>query len=169
MTPALINWLAILAFLLGIIALLLETFAFPGFGVAGIIGVILVGWGILLVAVDVTQATAALVLALVATVIIFIVGLKVMSRYRMWQKFTLSNKQQKEEGYVAPLPELDLFIGKEGIAMTPLRPAGAADVGGKRLDVVTEGEFINPGSRLKVVKVEGTRVVVKEIDKGGGV
>jgi len=163
MSPALINWLAFLAFLLGILALILEVFVFPGFGVAGITGIILVGWGILLVAVDVTQATAAIALALVATVIIFVLGLRLMSRYKMWYKLTLQNKQWKEEGYVAPPAELALFAGKEGVALTPLRPAGAAEVDGRRLDVVTEGEFVRPGSRIKVIKVEGTRVVVKEI------
>jgi len=163
MSPALSNWLAFLAFLLGAIAFLLEVFVFPGFGVAGIVGVILVGWGVLLIAVDVTQATAALVLAVVATIIIFIVGLRMMSRYNMWYKLTLQNKQHKNEGYVAPAPELSLFAGKEGIALTPLRPAGSAEIDGHRLDVVTEGEFIHTGTQVKVIKVEGTRIVVKEI------
>ncbi|MDF9408408.1 MAG: hypothetical protein A4E52_02130 [Pelotomaculum sp. PtaB.Bin013] len=163
MSPALIDWLAVLAFLLGIIAFLLEIFIFPGFGVAGITGIILVGWGVLLIAVDVTQATAALVLAIVATVVILIVGLRMASRYNMWYKLTLQNKQHNNEGYVAPAPELSLYAGKEGVALTPLRPAGSAEVDGRRLDVVTEGEFIPKGTRVKVAKVEGTRVVVKEI------
>lgn len=162
-TPALLHWLAFLAFLLGIIALLLEIVVFPGFGVAGIIGIILFGWGVLLVSVDVTQVTAALVLALIATMVVLVLGLRLMSRYKLWYKLTLQNKQQKEEGYVAPLPQLALFAGKEGTALTPLRPAGAAEVDGYRLDVVTGGEFIKSGSRVRVVKVEGTRVVVKEV------
>lgn len=166
MTVTLVNWLAFLAFLLGAIAFLLEIAVFPGFGVAGITGIILVGWGILLVSVDVTQATAALAIALVATIVIFVVGLKLVSRYKMWYKITLQNKQQNEEGYVAPPLELNLFAGKEGVALTPLRPSGAAEVDGHRLDVVTEGEFIRPGTRVKVLKVEGTRVVVKEITDG---
>jgi len=163
MSHALINWLAFLAFLLGVIAFVLEAFVVPGFGVAGIIGIILVGWGVLLLAVDVTQATAALVLAIIATIVIFIVGLRMMSRYNMWYELTLQNKQHNNEGYVAPAPELKLFAGKEGIALTPLRPAGSAEIDGRRLDVVTEGEFIHTGARVKVIKVEGTRVVVKEI------
>jgi len=163
MSPALVNWLAFLAFLLGLIAFLLEIFVFPGFGVAGITGVILVGWGIFLIAVDVTQATAALVLAVVATIVILIVGLRLMSRYNMWYRLTLQNKQQNDEGYVAPAPELSFYAGKEGVALTPLRPAGSAEVDGRRLDVVTEGEFIPKGRPVKVIKVEGTRVVVKEI------
>lgn len=162
MTPDLINWLAFLALLLGVIAFVLEALVFTGFGVAGIVGIILVGWGVLLLAVDVTQVTAALVLALIATIVIFILGLRLMSRYNMWYKLTLQNKQDSKEGYVAPAPELSLFAGKEGIALTPLRPAGSADIEGRRLDVVTEGEFISTGKRVKVIKVEGTRVVVKE-------
>lgn len=163
MTPDLINWLAFLALLLGVIAFVLEALVFTGFGVAGIVGIILVGWGVLLLAVDVTQVTAALVLALIATIVIFILGLRLMSRYNMWHKLTLQNKQDSKEGYVAPAPELSLFAGKEGIALTPLRPAGSADIEGHRLDVVTEGEFVSTGKRVKVIKVEGTRVVVKEI------
>ncbi|HBC92876.1 MAG TPA: hypothetical protein DCZ10_08215 [Pelotomaculum sp.] len=165
MSPALIIWLAYLALLLGIIALVLEVFVFPGFGVAGITGIILLGWGILLIAVDVTQATSALVIALVATIIILLVGIKLMSRYNMWYKLTLQNRQQKEEGYLAPLSELSLFTGREGTALTPLRPAGAAEIDGHRLDIVTEGEFVSTGAAVKVIKVEGTRVVVKEINK----
>jgi membrane-bound serine protease (ClpP class) len=163
MTPALLSWLAFLAFLLGAIAFVLEIFVFPGFGVAGITGIILVGWGILLISVDITQATAALSLALLATIILFVVSLRLMSRYNMWFKLTLKNKQDKNEGYVASPPELSLYAGKEGVALTPLRPSGAADIEGHRLDVVTEGEFIPPGTRVKVIKVEGTRVLVKGI------
>lgn len=163
MSPALVTWLAYLAFLLGIIALVLEVFVFPGFGVAGITGIILVGWGILLIAVDVTQVASALVIAIITTIFLFLAGIRLMSRFNMWHKLTLQNRQQKEEGYVAPLSELSFFADREGTALTPLRPSGAAEINGHRLDVVTEGEFVNPGSQIKVIKVEGTRVVVKEI------
>lgn len=162
MSPALITWLAYLAFLLGIIALVLEIFVFTGFGVAGVIGIILFGWGILLVAVDVTQVTSALVIALITTIILLLAGIKLMSRFNMWYKLTLKNRQQKEEGYVAPLSDLSLFAGKEGTALTPLRPSGAVEIDGQRLDVVTEGEFVAPGAPVKVIKVEGPRVIVKE-------
>ncbi len=165
MTPTLVTWLAILAFLLGLIALVLEVFIFPGFGVPGILGVILVGWGIFLIAVDVTQIMSALVLALIASVVVFVIGLMLMSRYRMWQRLALHDKQQRREGYVAPLTELEQFINKEGVALTPLRPSGTMEVKGYRLDVVTGGEFIEPGSKIKVIKVEGTRVLVREVDK----
>lgn len=165
MTPTLVTWLAILAFLLGLIALVMEVFIFPGFGAPGIIGVILVGWGILLIAVDVTQIMSALVLALIASIVVFVIGLKLMSRYRMWQRIALHDKQQSKEGYIAPLAELEQFINKEGIALTPLRPSGTMEVRGYRVDVVTGGEFIEPGSKIKVIKIEGTKVLVREVDK----
>ena len=58
---------------------------------------------------------------------------------------------------------LDELIGKEGVAITNLRPAGAAEVGGKRVDVVTDGEMIDKGTRVEVVEVEGNRVVVRPV------
>ncbi|MDD4169064.1 MAG: NfeD family protein [Desulfotomaculaceae bacterium] len=163
MTPDLINWLASLAFILAVIAFVLEVFVFPGFGISGVIGIILVGWGVMLVAVDATQVTEAMVLAIIVTIIILIVGLRLMSRYNLWRRLSLQNKQLKNDGYIAPAPGLIFYNGKEGIAMTPLRPAGSVEVNGHRLDVITEGEFISPGARVRVIKVEGTRVVVKEI------
>ena len=58
---------------------------------------------------------------------------------------------------------LDELVGKEGVAITNLRPAGAAEVGGKRVDVVTDGEMIDKGTRVEVVEVEGNRVVVRSV------
>ena len=163
MSPELIVWLASLSFILGIIAFVLEIFVFTGFGVAGVIGIILMGWGILLLAVDITQVTSALVIALITTIVLILAGIKLGSRYKMWYRFTLQNRQRNEEGYIAPASGLALFVGKEGIALTPLRPSGAAEIDGQRVDVVTEGEFVAVGAGVKVVKVEGTRVIVKEI------
>lgn len=100
MFPELVIWLAYLALILGVIALVLEALVFPGFGVAGIVGIILVGWGVLLLAVDITQATVALVVALIATIVIFIVGLQLMSRLKLWNRLALQNKQDNKEGYV---------------------------------------------------------------------
>lgn len=155
-------WLSILVLLLGMLALVLEVFIVPGFGVAGITGIILIAWGILLLAIDLTQATMALVVALVATVAVFFFGLKFFKKFNIWQKLTLNTRQNREAGYVAPQSELILYVGKVGKAMTPLRPSGTAEVFGQRLDVVTEGGFIPAGTTIEIVRVEGTRIVVRE-------
>ncbi|MFZ5631222.1 MAG: NfeD family protein [Bacillota bacterium] len=168
MTPTLYVWLSILVFLLGIIALVLEIFILPGFGVAGITGVILIAWGVLLLAVDFTQATTALVVALAATLLVFILGLRLFKRLDLWQRMILRTKQYREAGYVAPQSDLVLHTGKTGKALTPLRPSGAAEIFGQRLDVVTEGEFIPAGADVEVIRVEGARVVVRAMNQETG-
>ena len=55
-----------------------------------------------------------------------------------------------------------LLVGKTGTAITPLRPAGTAEVDGERIDVVAEGDFVERGEKVQVVEVDGTRTVVKK-------
>lgn len=123
MLPELVPWLAALAFLLGILALVLEIFIL-GFGVAGLVGIILIGWGIVLLSVDVALTFKSLVIALTASIIIFIIGIKVMSRFNLWQRLTLVSRQRNDEGYRASRAELADYAGREGITLTPLRPSG---------------------------------------------
>ena len=155
------EWLAILAFVLGITALVLEIFFVPGFGVAGVIGVILLGWGVLLLSVDIFQATQAFTIALLLTMVALIGGVWLATKFNFWKRISLPNRQKREAGYSAPQRELENLLGSQGVTATPLRPAGSALIDGKRVDVVTEGEFINPGTQIIVIKVESTRVIVK--------
>ena len=163
MVPQIYVWLSMLLFLLGIAALILEIFILPGFGVSGVAGIILIAWGILLLAVDFTQATMALVVALVATLAVFLICFRLFKKFNLGQRLTLGTKQYKEAGYVAPQTELAQFTGKTGVAVTPLRPSGIAEVIGERLDVVTGGEYISAGTTVEVIRVEGARVLVKAL------
>lgn len=165
MSPELVPWIAALLFIVGLLALVLEVFVVPGFGIPGIAGLIMLTWGVLLVATDIAHATTSLVIALVLSIVLFLAGIKIMARFKLWTKFTLPSQQQKEDGYFAAQPELGRFVGKTGVALTPLRPAGAADVDGQRLDVITQGDFIPPGSEVMVLKVEGARVVVRSVTR----
>jgi membrane-bound serine protease (ClpP class) len=63
-----------------------------------------------------------------------------------------------------PLTEL---IGQHGRSITPLRPAGAALIGSRRLDVVTAGKFVDPNMAIKVIQVEGNRIVVEQVADSG--
>ena len=163
MSAELVFWLAVLMFLLSFIFFMLEAFVFVGFGVPGMIAIILVAWGIMLLAVDITQLTAALAIGLIITIVFLLVGVRLMGRYKMWYKLTVQYKQQNKDGYVAPSQDLGKYTGMEGVALTPLRPAGAAEIAGERLDVVTEGDFIPVGAKVIVSKVEGLRVVVRTL------
>jgi len=80
----------------------------------------------------------------------------------MWERLALKTCQTPEDGYVAPKQDFANFLGKEGIALTQLRPTGTADFSGQRLDVVTEGAFVTSGSSIKVIAVEGTRGIVRQ-------
>ena len=55
------------------------------------------------------------------------------------------------------------LLGAIGVAVTPLRPAGKAQFGEQFLDVIAEGDYVSPGGRVRVVEIEGMRIVVKEI------
>ncbi|MBN1673268.1 MAG: hypothetical protein JXR37_19640 [Kiritimatiellae bacterium] len=64
-----------------------------------------------------------------------------------------------------PAPHSQDLVGKEGPALTDLHPSGIARLGGRRTDVVTEGEMIDEGETVRVVEVEGIRVVVRRSRK----
>lgn len=164
MSPEIVPWLAALCFLLGSIGLVLEIFIVPGFGIAGILGLLLLGWGLLLLVVDVIQATQALVIALSISVVLFFAGLKGAAKLKLWQRVSLGSRQYKEAGYVASKPELAAYLGRTGIVITPLRPSGTVEIDGTRLDVVSEGGYIPREAEVEVVNVEGSRVVVRRID-----
>ncbi|MFO0928062.1 MAG: NfeD family protein [Gemmataceae bacterium] len=69
-----------------------------------------------------------------------------------------------EAGLDIPMhAELQALLGAIGVAATPLRPAGKSQFGERFVDVVAEGGYIMPGTRVQVIEVEGNRVVVKEV------
>ena len=75
----------------------------------------------------------------------------------------LKTAQNSEDGFQAPPQELAALVGHVGQAASPLRPAGVALIDGKRVDVVTSGEFIQPDTEVEVIAVEGRRVVVRSL------
>lgn len=75
-------------------------------------------------------------------------------------KFSIS---ASEAGFTSAEGALDALLSAEGTAATTLRPSGIANIGGKRVDVVTTGEMVSKNTRIKVVEVKGNRVVVKPI------
>lgn len=154
------GWGTILLFLLGLILLALEVFVFPGFGVAGIGGLAALITSVFMAAPSSEQAMTSLVLALLGTIILVALSIKLLPTRKVWQRLILGTKLEKSSGYVAPSPSYSDLGGKEGQALTPLRPAGVAEIDGLRVDVVTEGGFIQANEPIKVVKVEGNRVVV---------
>ncbi|MFI8715115.1 nodulation protein NfeD [Brevibacillus brevis] len=156
------NWLHIGLFVVGILLMLLEIFL-PG-GIVGAIGFLSIVTGLVMAAYDTKQGLASLGVAALVTVIVAFMLVKKYGIKGLFNKFVLGETQSSEEGYVAPRDQRELE-GKSGIALTPLRPAGVVKVEGKRVDAVSVGGFIEAGTTITVVQVEGTRIVVAELEQ----
>ncbi|MCH3950569.1 MAG: hypothetical protein LKE33_06515 [Acidaminococcus sp.] len=146
--------------IVGLILLAIEMMI-PGFGIFGMSGL-----ACLLAALYFYLGATIEAAVIVGTVLFFTVLLGIWffrkgPHSRLGRKITLMFKNTSEEGYIgAELPK-DL-LGKTGIAQTPLHPAGRALIDGKPVDVISQGEFYEPGTKLKVIEVSGRRVVVTE-------
>ncbi len=161
----------ILMFVIGLGLLLAEIFIIPGFGIAGISGIILIFASIFLsllgskpfidmhdVSIAIIQLSGAMLFALLG---IFLLA-KYLPKSSAFNKLVLSESEKADKGFVSYPSEKDL-IGKTGIAFTTLRPGGTAEFDGKRVDVVADSEYINQGTKIKVLRVEGIKVVVTPI------
>ncbi|MCL2496088.1 MAG: nodulation protein NfeD [Clostridiales bacterium] len=154
---------AILLFIVGLILIVLEIFVIPGFGITGILGILSVLASLVLASPDFTQAMLTLGGSLTAAIIIILITLRNRKTRKVWGKLILAHKLETGEGYVSHDQDLPYYMGKRGKALTMLRPAGTVDIEGRRVDVVTMGEFIEAGSAVEVILVEGMRVVVRAL------
>ncbi|HWQ42992.1 MAG TPA: NfeD family protein [Desulfosporosinus sp.] len=150
---------------LGVFFLALEVFVIPGFGVSGILGMGALITGIFLVTDSLLEGVLYTGGALIVLGIIAYLSFRSPRTRRLWQKFSLTTRQTSKGGYVAPKVHYETYLGRVGVSLTLLRPAGTADFDGEHLDVVTEGGFIGPGTSIRVISVEGTRIIVREEEK----
>lgn len=145
---------------IGILGILLELHVLPGHGVSGIVGVLALITAIVL-AFGVPHfyvAAQALAVAIVLSVIGFWIAAKLFPQNAFMRRIAFTGVQGKD--YVAA-PDRTCLIGHAGIATSFLRPAGVAAIDGKRVDVLTEGDFVAAGSPVVVTRVEGARIFVR--------
>ncbi len=151
----------VILFIAGIVLLILEIFV-PSFGIMGILGIAAIMAGVVLAAFDTKNALLSLGIATVLAAITVTIVAVVFKRYGVWNKFILRDELSADQGYVSFESKHHLF-GALGVAVTPLRPAGIVDIEGEKVDVVTEGEYIDANRSVMVFKIEGGRVVVKQV------
>lgn len=155
-----LSWLVALIVVLGVIFVLLEIVT-PNFGFIGATGVVLLIAGIAatsqLVSVPALVGIIALILIIIAVVLVL--TYRSATGGGISRSLVLKTTEDKEKGYVG-VRELKEMVGIEGVALTQLRPTGTGEFGGIRIDVVTEGEFIPKGSKIKIIDVEGYRTIV---------
>jgi membrane-bound ClpP family serine protease len=173
-----LTWLGVLLFVLGLVLIGLEIFVFPGVGVLGISGLALMIGSLALVTLvkkpettrewlDLGMTVSTLGLSLVGAT----VGAIVLAWYlphmpwasRMVLKPVESNSETLDEEATSALEANANLLGAIGIAATSLRPAGKVRFDDAYVDVVAEGEFVESGSRVQVIEIEGNRIVVKEV------
>ena len=143
---------------LGFILLLIELIT-PGFGLAGISGVLLLIFGCYLayIKLNLFWGLLASLISLLAVIGFF----KIFSHSFIWKKIRLESKETKDTGFSSGT-DLSHLLDKTGVSLSALRPSGIATIDGKRLDVSAEGLFIEKDKKVKVIKVEGNKVIVKE-------
>jgi len=165
----------ILLFLGGVVLLTAEIFLIPGFGVAGITGIILILLGLVLAFQPVVVPTTPFeyefmtrnLAKVLASVVLALVGMCLLARYLpevpVFRRIVLATREKSDEGFVVESAQtMQNLVGKEGVALTKLRPAGRAEIDGQVVNVLTEGDFVPEGKKIVVLHVKGNSVVVRE-------
>lgn len=146
----------ILLIVVGFALILVEVYLVPGFNVIGILGFLLIVFAIGYVYTEtgVLGGSLALLGSTAAGIGLFY-GLW---RSGAWNRFILATSLRHDDELVAREHEHRArYLGKTGVAITPLRPTGVIEIGGERIEVVTEGEFIAAGSNVRVVAMDRRR------------
>lgn len=161
-TPA--TTLDVMLILIGGILLVLELLVIPGFGIAGILGLAAIAVAVIKIFPDGYQWVYVLGYTTIFGAILTIILFWLLPNSRFMKLFALNTDLGNKDNlnYKKTL-NFDQLLGKEGLATSDLRPAGLATIDNHRVDVVTEGDYISNGSKIKVIDVSGTRIVVKKV------
>lgn len=154
----------LVCFVLGIILLTVEVFM-PGFGLPGISGIVFELVSIVLTYTRHGGMAALCVTLIILAVIAVVISLALHSvRHGRLSKspVILNDTESVEEGYVATR-DMDVFLGREGVTTTVLRPTGMAEFDGVKLNVLADGEYIAKDVRVRVQSVDGARIVVRRL------
>ncbi len=167
------EWQELALFAVGLGLLIVEVVAIPGFGVVGLAGVgLMLGslvitqlgdfqlWSVDEIAVVVARLSASMIGAFVLSLFM----LRSLPRMAAFNRLVLQAETRTSEGYVSSSRERDSdLLNQEGVSLSELRPAGIALIDGRRVDVVTDGEFVGVQQPVRVVEARGNRVVVRPL------
>jgi len=170
------NW-EILLFAIGLILIALEIFVVPGFGVTGIVGLLLTFSGLVLSMIKnigfnfELSGQAAITESVLVVLSSFVISLAIMftffgrfTRSKLFKKLSLQTVENNSEGYNTNMfNEPASMIGKIGIAMSDLRPAGKILIDNEWLDGQSDGEYIQMGSKVKIMEVKNSYLIVRKV------
>lgn len=169
--------LALLLFILGLVLVGLEIFVLPGFGAPGIFGVLCMLAGLGLVTFEkIPQSSeewgglgmkvSQYLMGMIGSFVLAFIVARFLPKVPYANRLMLGSPADRPDAGESALPgagEAASLLGAVGTANTPLRPAGVVRFADKFVDVVSDGGFIPAGTRVQVIAVEGTRIVVKEV------
>jgi membrane-bound serine protease (ClpP class) len=164
----------IVLFFVGVLLIILEIFVIPGFGITGISGIILVvlSLGAALVGnigldfpslSNLSTAIWTMLVTLLLSVLMIVSLARYLPGTSRFSRLILKVRSGDVEDYIAA-SSIENLLGKEGEALTTLRPSGTVLVNGSRVDVVSDGEFINKGEKIRITEVSGNRVVAARVN-----
>lgn len=149
--------------LLGVALIIAEVYLVPGFNIVGIIGVL-----IIMFAIGIAFTAAGFLgglLTMTGSCLVTGGAVYIMWQSGAWDRFVLSTNLRKDDRLIARESEQRArYLGKSGVAVSPLRPTGVADIDGERIEVMTEGEFISAGSDIRVVAMDRRHYFVRLAD-----
>ncbi len=152
---------AILLLIVGI-ALIITEFFITG-GITGLLGAGAVIGSLFMSGYDIGHMALSISIAFIVAIALAVILYRRIGLDKgLFRHIILKDQTSTEMGYVSTVNRLEL-IGVEGVALTPLRPSGIGKFEDEQLDIISEGSFIDKGKKIKIVKVEGVRIVVREI------
>jgi membrane-bound serine protease (ClpP class) len=180
------TWLEILLFVAGLVFLGVELFVLPGFGVAGVAGVLLMLISLVMASQDFVIPSTPRQMTTLATTLIVLVGSGgaflvcawMISRHfrsiPVFNRLVLAAPSEQPvvtaagkaggEPVAATGSRYAVQVGDWGLSASPLRPAGKAQFADEYVDVVADGLFVEPNRQVRVVKISGNRIVVREVE-----
>lgn len=160
------NWLPVILFTLGIGLIIFEVFI-PDFGIAGILGFLLVGGGLYLTLGNFMEMIQDLTLAILLTALIIIALIKNGYSFNNLNRLVLSTNLSKERGYSSSKSMAEVLpVGTKGISQTVLRPSGKASFfleETSNLDVISDSGFIQKDEPIEVKEITGSKIIVRRI------
>ena len=145
----------VIALVMGLLLLFAEVAIVPGFGVAGVLGVLSLGAGAVAAWTELGPFWGGITAG--ASVVTAVVMLFWLPKSRAGKKVVLDHSQAE----AVSQEDRSALVGRRGVTVTPLRPIGRVRFGSDEVDVMTEGEYIDSNQEVEVMTVEGPRVVVR--------
>ena len=156
-----VSFWEIIIFLIGVIFITIEIIL-PGIGLFAIIGMLAIFYSFIMALGGNMAAFYALLLSLLIAIIFFALILKKIPSSKLWNNVVLKDSESSINGFSSSL-DYSSLLGKKGVVIAKLRPAGSIEIAEQKIDVISQGEFIDIGVMVEIVEIIGNKIIVKKI------